>query len=447
MHDLELTYKDGASFRGFNLNLIALIGCVGIAFAVCFAQILANRVVLMGALLAFMAFFTWLCVENLALPALLFFLPWSPLIRLSVDSISLYTIALLVACLLSFAKSGFRVDGQHVFAGCLFALTLAAKLIQGNMFSNSYYCFVVMLFLWPYAQKEPPRIGFRGLTLFFACGIISASLSAQQFALLPSISPYITVHSYQTITRHMGYYGDPNFYSAHVSACLGGVLVALSEEKKRPWQLTLMGAALVLVYCGLLSASKSFVIVALSMLVVWIPVLIAKSALNGRYGLFALILITALALTQLPAFQSLLSVLNTRFSYASNASQLTTGRTDIWAKYLAEFARNIPLTLFGEGFTDVIFAGKASHNTIIQGIYQFGLVGFPFLVAWSCRAVKNLAPKPKESGRRYLFGAWWPYVLILCIGAFLPWMALDILFFDELFLLPAYVMLGISYCS
>ena len=33
---------------------------------------------------------------------------------------------------------------------------------------------------------------------------------------------------------------------------------------------------------------------------------------------------------------------------------------------------------------------------------------------------------------------------MLAAGAILPWIALDILFFDELFLIPAYVYIGIQ---
>ena len=39
------------------------------------------------------------------------------------------------------------------------------------------------------------------------------------------------------------------------------------------------------------------------------------------------------------------------------------------------------------------------------------------------------------------------YVLLMCVGIVLPWMALDILFFDELFLLPVYGALAVVYGS
>ena len=35
----------------------------------------------------------------------------------------------------------------------------------------------------------------------------------------------------------------------------------------------------------------------------------------------------------------------------------------------------------------------------------------------------------------------------MCVGVVLPWMALDILFFDEFFLLPVYAVIGAGYAA
>ena len=37
--------------------------------------------------------------------------------------------------------------------------------------------------------------------------------------------------------------------------------------------------------------------------------------------------------------------------------------------------------------------------------------------------------------------------LLMCVGVVLPWMALDILFFDEFFLLPVYAVIGAGYAA
>lgn len=69
------------------------------------------------------------------------------------------------------------------------------------------------------------------------------------------------------------------------------------------------------------------------------------------------------------------------------------------------------------------------------------MIGFPFLIAWFVITIKNLISSVLSKKIHFL------YVLLMCVGIVLPWMALDILFFDELFLLPVYGALAVVYGS
>ena len=83
--------------------------------------------------------------------------------------------------------------------------------------------------------------------------------------------------------------------------------------------------------------------------------------------------------------------------------------------------------------------GKASHNTIIQAVYQFGIVGLPFVAAWLWRTVRDAFG---------FYGSAKPDLRIaamLCIGVAMPWMGIDLLFFDEFFILPVYAAVGLAY--
>ena len=106
--------------------------------------------------------------------------------------------------------------------------------------------------------------------------------------------------------------------------------------------------------------------------------------------------------------------------------------------YLHDISRDPVLMLLGSGFTSVTLGTRASHNTIIQGAFQFGLIGLPVLCAWLIMTLK------RTSGRS---GCWRNAFLLMCVGVVLPWMALDILFFDEFFLLPVYAVIGAGYAA
>ena len=416
-----------------------LIGCLSIAVLLCLAQISGSRILIAVCLLLFLVFHFRACRKKDAFCVLLFFLPWSPLLRLNLSSISFFTLALLVTCLFYLQKNAFRIGiSQILLTAFLAVTTLIAKGIQSNPIANDYLFFFGMILLFPCAAKGVCNmVSFARITLFFACGIILAALSARQAAAYPNISQYIRVDSYLTITRLSGYYRDPNFYSAHITACLAGIQMLMSWERQRGRLFGWTVLFIVLIYCGMLSASKSFVVVLACQCLVWIPILLERENISRKLALIAGILGAGAVFLSSSAVQELLRIMEVRFSYAANISELTTGRTDLWLKYLREFVHNGWLTLLGEGYTSITLENASSHNTIIQGIFQFGLFGFPALCAWIVFTLKKAGSGQFRHCRA-------KYVLLMGVGVVLPWMGLDILFFDEFFLLPIYAVIGIA---
>ena len=417
-----------------------LFGCLLIALLLCVVQISGSKMLIAACLAAFLAFHFWSCFQNDAMCVLLFFLPWSPLLRTDRGSISFFTIALLVTCLYYWHRDGFRLALHQILVTAFLAVTtLIAKAVRSNPIENHYLFFFVMLLLFPCVAKGlSGTAGFSRLTLFFACGIIMAALSARQIAAYPNISQYIKVDSYLKITRLSGYYRDPNFYCAHITACLAGVQLLMSRERRRSRQIVWIGVMMVLIYCGLLSASKSFVVVLACLFLVWVPILLTRDNVKRGIAILAGVACAAAVILLSAAVQDLLHMVMSRFSTASNVSDLTTHRSEIWRMYLHELSRDPVLMLLGSGYTSVTLGTKASHNTIIQGVFQFGLIGLPVLCAW---LVMTLRRAGGGSGcRQNAF-------LLMCVGVMLPWMALDILFFDEFFLLPVYAVIGAGYAA
>lgn len=426
-----------------NITPQMIITCLLISAAVCISQIVGSTSLLLLCLFIYICFNIWACDKGESFPVLLFFLPWSPLLKLYNGGISFYTIALLITCLVSFLRNRISVKlYQVILTATLMGLTLIAKAIQGNSIGKDYLLFLVMLALFPCVAKEcRERVSFLTCTLFFAAGIISAALIAQQIVVFPNISQYITVDSYLTITRLSGFYGDPNFYSAHVTACLAGIQLLLCFENSRTLKIVLAILSIVLLYCGLLSASKSFIIVLACLFLFWIPLLLKNGSLSNRVQIFLGILVAAFIILTSSAFQSLFEIIDTRFAEDSTMSEFTTGRTELWRNYISELLHNIPLLLFGEGYTAVNLNRKGSHNSIIQLVYQFGLIGAPVLIAWLSCTLRNATRVMK------LDNVDWKFIALMCVGVGLPWMGIDILLFDEFFLLPIYVISGITHVA
>lgn len=193
-----------------------------------------------------------------------------------------------------------------------------------------------------------------------------------------------------------------------------------------------------LLYCGLLSASKMFTLVVACMFGVWMVILFKRR----RFGFVIGIICAGMVVLASSAFQSLLQIISDRFAESSGVSGVTTGRTDIWKNYISAFLENPTIMIFGQGYSAVNLNNhKASHNTLIQLVYQFGLFGVPLIIAWLIMSLRDFASCLQKNKVKV------QHVALMCVGVVLPWMALDIVQFDDFFLMPAYAVIGVKYVA
>ena len=245
-----------------------LLLCSILSLSLCFAQISGNRMLILLCLGAFLSLICYASAQHYELPVLLFFLPWTALLRLSPDSISFYTLALLLVGVLSVIRNRFYMKSYYVgITLLLVVITLLSKLISGYKPANSYIMFIAMLALYPMVDVEERKYNFGDLNIFFSFGIVIAALTAQQFAGYPNIAKYIVVDSYLTITRRCGFYGDPNFYTAQITAAIAGCMLLISDDRKDRSAVVLFVLLGLLVYCGFMSGSKSFALITVLLVV------------------------------------------------------------------------------------------------------------------------------------------------------------------------------------
>lgn len=418
----------------FTLSLLAVV-------ALCVAQIIGSGILVLGCLAAFLVFVGWTCIKNYTLPILLFFLPWSQLLRQTPTSFSFFTFALVLVCFVSIIKKGFRFKRYHLVSGvALLILTLVSKLIDGSGLTFDYIAFIMLIMLFPIVKEEwrARRYDFYAVVTFFSVGIVSAALCAQWFATSYNIAQFIQVDSYLTITRLSGFYGDPNFYTAQITAALSGVLLMLLRQRQKGRVINQVVLMLFLVYCGFLSGSKSFVLVALALLVFWtVEVLRQRGRTGVKVALICGVTVFIGFIATSALFSGLLDIIATRFSSATDASGFTTGRTELWANYINELFSDAKVIFLGKGFTNVKLDGRASHNSLLQMVFQLGLVGSIFMISWIKGFFRDAFRSPRAE-------SWSKNTLvILMVGTFLPWMAIDIMYFDEFFLLQWFVFLGV----
>ncbi|MBQ7922075.1 MAG: hypothetical protein IJ325_05810 [Clostridia bacterium] len=421
-------------------KILFLVLCVLQTIWLLFAQIINSVYLLIPCLVCFLALTVWSTVKGMVMPVLLFFLPFTPLMKIRPGTISFFTVALIAVYLMYIVMGSKKINIYHLIpAFLLIALILVVKTLKGYAFENSYILFSISLLLVPFLAREMDnQYDFYWLTIFFAAGIIAAAVSSQYLDIFPTILRYIAKHEFSGGIRHAGYYGDPNFYSAHINAALGGVMVLLLNSVKKGRSIMLFLMAMLLLYCGFLSVSKSFLVIALCLILFFIvEILFSKGKVSAKLMILLTFGVGTVFVLSFTVFTDLIDMMITRLSSGSNLSDFTTRRTELWVQYLNVIIEDIPLLLFGQGYTNVLISDRSSHNTILQAIYQFGIVGGTILLGWIICHVRTLLAGIKIRINHIT------QIFILLIGTLGPWLGLDYLFFDEFFLIPIYLCAGI----
>lgn len=421
-----------------------LCACFIEALWLLLAQTLGSTLLLLACLACFLALVLWAAICNMAVPVLLFFLPFSSLLKIRPGTITFFTLALLVVYAVYTVTGSRRVwIGHMVPALILIIMTAIVKTVNDYPMDNAYILFAVTLLLVPFLTREMSGgYDFYWLTLFFVLGIGLAAITAPFLSAFPTIARYITIDAVMGVLRWSGYYGDPNFYTTHITAALSGVLLLLLNTKSKGRLLMLALMVVLLVYCGLMSVSKSFLLVGVCLLLLWLAdLLLRKGKMTIKLTLVFTLLILGAFILSSTVFSDMFEVLLSRFGRDNNLSDFTTGRTELWMKYLTEIFTSPAMLLFGVGYTNVTVAGEASHNTLIQGVFQLGMVGCLTLLVWLVCYWRTLLEGIRMRWSQV------PQLAILLCGTFGPWLALDYLFRDEFFLLPIYVCAAIYFLA
>lgn len=426
------------------VRTIAMSLCLIEALWLLIAQTLGYSVLLLPCLVCFLALVGWSATKGMAVPVLMFFLPFAALLKTSPGQISFYTLGLLVVYLLCAILYRRKISMAHVAPGVFLAVAcLVVKTVYGIPLDNSYLLFAFSLVLVPFVSAEfGKKYDFYWLTAAFTVGIVIAALSSLYLMRFPTIARYIENFELFDVVRHAGYYGDPNFYSAHISTALAGVLILLLNNTSKVKTLFLVFMAMLLVYCGFFAVSKMFFLVSAFLALLFVlEVMFQRGKLSIKLLLLLTFVIGLAFLSFSTAFIQLVDMIVSRFLRDANLSDFTTGRTELWQMYLQSFKEDPVLLLFGNGYINAPLNDRGSHNTIIQAIYQFGLLGCVFLGTWIVCCVRSYLRKATVKWNSLA------QICILLVGTIGPWMALDMLLFDEFFLLPIYVCVGIMSLS
>ncbi|MGK9181277.1 hypothetical protein KXS12_03370 [Priestia filamentosa] len=399
-----------------------------------------NKVLILSALLMFSLILVF-SREGKFLPLMLFYLPWSPLLKISPGTFTWFTLVTpLFFIVMMFRNKKIKIGKSPLIVVLFFiTYTLFVKLINGFSIGTSYIYFIFLLFFIPvYVINFWRSISYITCVLYMVLGVLSACVASTLLIDNPQMAGFISVYEWEAagLTRFSGFYGDANFYSAQIVIAIVGIFTLLVKTLKKRVVFLQIVTILVLILFGLLSVSKMFLLSTGTLIFIGvISFLFQKNKISNKFFVLIFILIIGLYILYSGLFSNEIKQYTFRFTHGS----LTTGRADLQETYI-NYLLSHPVNLFlGVGITDVFVNSRASHNTFLQIIWQIGLCGILLLVSWIRITFSPIKLKTMEISERSLF------IFLLPIAYMLPWIALDYLFFDEFFYYMLFTVLGMKY--
>lgn len=178
----------------------------------------------------------------------------------------------------------------------------------------------------------------------------------------------ITYNSGNDIIRFSGLYDDPNYYTVNLITAL--CLIVILNYRDRTSKLFCVFSAAALMYFGTLTYSKSFLLLLL------FPVFMFMYA-NNRTGrndiqIISFAMIAGAAAVVLLINPDYLTGMQQRLE---DGNTLTTGRAEVWVEYLDYVYNHPDVMLFGKGVGAETFKALAAHNSYVDILYHLGVVG------------------------------------------------------------------------
>ena len=349
-------------------------------------------------------------------PILFYLLPFSSILKPNLDAMSLFTILFFLVIVKMVISTRTIQVSVLIWLGIVFVYNL---IFSGFEQITTILTTVGGLMLVYYSGRA--KLNTNISILSFSLGLCFSSALAMMKASLPIINSFIRDNitklgddSYAS--RFSGLQGNPNYFTLDIIIALAAIIVFIYNNNSKPIHNICIVALSVF---GLMSVSKSFLLAWLLLVAFWFIISLRQGI--GNVAKFFFVAIMGAAVIYLFAYDYINSYF-ARLAQDSNATSIddvTTGRTEIWRAYIKVIFGNLDILVFGKGLKAILkSAGKGTHNTYLETLFQSGIVGTTVTIA-SIKACM---------GKVSLKGAIWLPVLMLLIRM----LGIGILTYDNL---------------
>lgn len=349
---------------------------------------------------------------------------------------SLFVYLSLAGAVWYFVRSGIRMNSSYVVL--IILLNYLLFRMQMNI-SNFLLCFgqlCVLCIVLPAQDQESAR---RTIKLF-CIGVVLSSAYALIFRNTWQLRAILGTEDEAIwgtgIRRFYGFYRDPNYYMTLL--ILG--LSVLSKLKNcnliGTGMFLTLGAAMIIF--GILTYSKMFLLTFILFSVIYI----IWRFRDRKYfwgitlaigALFSINIVLSLEI-------DVLEILLDRLRNATNISDLTTGRTDVYVLYMAEILDNMGTFLFGVGLNNEGLY-KDAHNLYLELVYYIGVLGLILMLLFMGSMIRVMQRKTTGDRSQNVISKYIALLLLAVLYCSLHGM-FQIMFYGGLFVALLSVMVA-----
>ena len=409
--------------------LLCLVNSVFLSFAHIFNSSIAIYVASISICVQIL-----LTPENYYFPVVLYYYNWSTIMRVSATSTSIATYCSILYLFVFLLRRNFRSSPKVLVpSALLFIVSLVGSFFSGDVFSTSFIKFLSMLIFTPlYYNAVKDIIDFKICVWMCVLGIFTSFGTALIFSKYTHLSEFLQVsYSFSgAYTRMAGLTaGDSNGSASWIIVGIGSLLVMFDRENIKAKLLSVTSIVL-LIICAFQSVSKAFLFTLALTLIAYGVFFLFSSKIQHKGLVFIFLAVAATVFLSLPIVRDSIDVYLIRLEQAESSGDLTTGRTAIWKNYLSYFFSSPRVLLIGNGLSSRSVSQVsavyycAAHNTLLQIIFQCGVVGGAVLFYW----LGNF--KGNKHGANFKRTA---KIVLLMISYYLMWLSLDRMFFDAFF--------------
>lgn len=306
----------------------------------------------------------------------------------SIRMSDLYAFPILIYCLIFANPSGTMKLGTWIYP-----ILLLLPIVICNATERTLYPRIIRSFM-------------AGFVLAAIIGFFKAKIP-DMAVLFEEDALYISgVETTLNIRRYAGLSYDPNFFV--LTDCILISILLFSSKKMRTSELLTL---LFLVVAGFFTFSKSYMLVLAVIGIVYV-------LKNGAHVLHVAGVILCCAVLVLLAENytsiKVITLINARFTTSNGLNDLTTGRLSIWGTYLSYLGKNLNCLVFGRGF-NAFSLRKAVHNTFLDSLYRFGIVGSALWYVHLRNCVSAVSARFSKANKKN----WMPAAVCIALLTFL----------------------------